>query len=134
MIWGVAGAVFTAVFLLGGGPESFASESWRVLLSAVVLGLGYVVYFAVIWWTRARGRIVADERDEHVGGRASQVALQVVLFWVFAFGIGLWLGYDSAGALPVGWAWFLAYFTVIVGLVTHSLATLVLDRSLGGDG
>jgi len=134
LVWGVAGIVLTVVFFAWGGPSEFAAESGRVAATAVALGLGYVVYFAVMWRTRGRGRVASDERDELVVGRAGQAALVAVLLWVFAVGIGLWLAYDAAGAVPVGWMWFLAYATVIVGLVSHGAATLVLDARLGGHG
>jgi len=48
--------------------------------------------------------------------------------------VGLWEAYREAGAVPVGWMWFLAYGTVIATFVVHSLATLVVNGGYGGRG
>lgn len=132
-IWGVAGLVFAATFFAAGGPTEFAAERGRVLAGAVALGVAYLAYFVMIWRTRSRGKVAADERDERVLGRAGRGALVVVLLWVYVVGIGLWVGYDAQGVVPVGWMWFLAYGTVIVGSLAHATGTLVEDGRLGGN-
>lgn len=134
VIWGVAGTVFTVAFLAGGGPTAFAAESVRVAVSAAAMGVAYAAYFGFNWLTRSRGRVEVDERDTQVVGGAAQAALIVTLLSVYLLGIGLWLGYEAAEVVPVGWMWFLAYGTVIVGSAAYSVAALVLDTRLGGRG
>ena len=66
--------------------------------------------------------------------RASQTTLVVVLVGIYAFTIGLWTAFESAGSVPVGWMWFLAYASVIVARVTSGIAVLILDARMGGYG
>jgi hypothetical protein len=135
VIWILVGAGFAAVFFGWGGPSAFSMDRTRVVGGAVAIGLGYAAYATVLLATRAsRGEVAADERDSAVGYRATIVTIVVVLVSVYGLSIGLWEAYRSAGAVPVGWLWFLAYGAVIVTFVVHAAATLVLDARYGGRG
>jgi hypothetical protein len=135
-IWMAAGVGFLWAFFAGGGPGNFPTDSLRHLAGAVALGLGFVGYWLVLWFTRQREGAPPsfDERDVAVVARANQVTLVVVLVGVFALAIGLWLEYEPAGEVPAGWMWLLAYGSVILAFVTSSVATLVLDRRTRGHG
>ncbi len=132
IIWTVAGAGFGLAFFARGGPEGYAGDSARILAGAVAIAAGYGGNLLATWLTRGRrGEVVADERDAEVVAQASRGTLVVVLMAVFALSVGLWEGYRTEGAVPVGWLWFLAYGTVITTFVVHSLATLVVDARHG---
>ena len=134
-IWSVVGVGFAVAFFAWGGPADFGAERVRVVAGAVAIGLGYVGYAAVLWATRGReGMVVRDERDQQVLARARLATLVILLVAVYALSIGLWEAYRGAGAVPVGWLWFLAYGVVIVTFVVHAAATLVVDGWLGGHG
>jgi sterol desaturase/sphingolipid hydroxylase (fatty acid hydroxylase superfamily) len=134
--WGVAGAGFGVTFFMGGGPGGFAEESSRHLAGAGALAFGFLVHWLALWSTRqkAEGPRVFDERDLHVMARANQASLVVVLVGVFALAIGLWAVYEERGSVPAGWMWFMAYGSVILAFLTSSVATLALDRGMGGHG
>jgi hypothetical protein len=136
IIWSVAGLGFALTFFLGGGVGAFPGDSGRHLAGAVALAFGFLGQWLAWWITRQRkgGPLAADERDIETIARANQTTLVVVLVAIFAFTITLWTVYESAGALPVAWMWFLAYGAVILASVTSSVATLVLDRRTGGRG
>jgi len=135
-IWTVAGAGLLASFFLGGGPTGFAADSGRHVAAAGAVAFGFFGYWLVLWITRRRrgGPPVEDERDLSVTSRANQTALIVVLVWVFAVTIGLWVAYEAAGQVPAGWMWFVAYGSVVVATVTSAVGTLVWDGRLGGRG
>lgn len=135
VIWSVAGVGFTVAFFAWGGPAEYASDRVRIVAGAVAIALGYGGYLLAMWLTRTRGdEVVADERDAAVLARASRATLVVVLSAVFMLSVGLWEGYRSEGAVPVGWLWFMAYGAVIVTFVVHSVATLLADARSGGHG
>ena len=119
---------------MGGGPGAFPEESRRHLAGAVALAFGFLGYWLVLWLTRQRkgGPPLADERDLQVVARANQATLVVVLVGIFVFTIVLWTAYESAGSVPVGWMWFLAYGEVILASVTSAVTTLILDGRTGG--
>ena len=129
-IWGAAALIFLGVFFLGGGPEGFTRTPTRVLVAAVALMLGYAGYSIMLRRTR---RTPADERDALIASRASGFALTSVLLFVFLVSIILYESYHAAGALPVGWMWFMAYFTACFGYLSHAVITLFLHRDMGGD-
>ncbi len=134
-VWAVAGAGFSLAFFSGGGANEFAADSGRHLATAGAVGFGFMGWWAALWLTRRHGgRVATDERDLHVAARAGQTTLVVVLVAIYAFTVGLWTLFEGAGAVPVGWMWFLAYASVILASLTNALAVLVLDRRLGGRG
>lgn len=119
---------------MGGGAGGFAEESGRHAAGAGALAFGFLVHWFGLWSTRQRddGPPVFDERDYQVQARANQASLIVVLLGIFALTIGLWLAHEDSGQVPVGWMWFLAYSSVIVASLASSVATLILDREMGG--
>jgi len=136
IIWMLAGVGFLVAFFSGGGPGTWAEDSGRHLAGAAALAFGFLAYWTVLWATRRKpgGPPLADERDYEIVARANQATLVVVLVGIFAFTIGLWTVYESAGQVPVGWMWFLAYGSVILASVTSAAAILVLDGRTGGHG
>ena len=135
VVWSIAGAGFFLAFFSGGGVSDFDTDSRRHMLGAAAIGFGFLAYWSGLWFTRRReGRIVADERDSQVVARASQVTLIVVLILVFLGCISLWTVHEPAGVLDVGWMWFLAYGSMLVGLITNAVMVLIFDRSSVGRG
>lgn len=135
VVWITACAGFLAAFFSGGGPAGFAADSGRHLMAACAIGFGFLAYWSGLWFTRERGgRVLIDERDLMVSTRASQATLVVVLVSVFALSVSLWTVYEAAGSVPVGWLWFIAYGTMFIGLITNSVAVLILDGRTGWNG
>jgi len=133
VVWTLAGVGFFFAFFSGGGAAEFDTDSGRHLLAAGAIGFGFVAYWTGLWLTRGRGnQVVADERDFQVVARASQATLIVVLVAVFSFSVALWTIYEAAGVLEVGWMWFLAYASMLVGLITNAVTVLIFDgRTVG---
>ena len=134
-VWAVAGVGFFLAFFSGGGAGDFADDSYRHLATAGAVAFGFVGWWAALWLTRRPGgRVAMDERDLQVAARAGQATLVVVLVAIYAFTVGLWTLFEGAGAVPVGWMWFLAYASVILASLTNAMAVLVLDGRMGGRG
>ena len=130
-IWGTAALVFLGVFFLGGGPVAFADTPLRILVSALAILLAYSTYGFMLRRTRLTP---ADERDAHIAARANETAFISVMVFVFLVSIILYESYDDAGVLPVGWMWFMAYFTGCFGYIAHAVVTLILHREMSAHG
>lgn len=136
-IWGLVALAFGLVFFLSGGAATFSDDSIRMLVAAVILAIGFIGYFSMIYLTREKSNstfLIRDERDLEIARQANETALVAVLVFVFGVSIALFLGYETAGILPVGWMWFLAYATACFGLLAQSIATLAFHRELSGNG
>ena len=136
-IWGLAGVAFGVVFFLGGGAATYAEDSIRMGIASVIIAVGFVGYFIMIYLTREKSNgkaLIRDERDLEIARQANEITLVAVLGFTFAVCIGLFLAYETAGSLPVGWMWFLAYATSCFGLLAQAVATLAAHRKMGGNG
>jgi len=136
-IWGLVAGAFGLVFFLGGGAASYADDSIRMLIAAVILAAGFIGYFSMLYLTREKSNdkaLIRDERDLEIARQANEIALVAVLVFVFSVCIALFLSYETAGSLPVGWMWFLAYITACFGPLAQAVATLVLHREMSGNG
>jgi len=136
-IWGLVASAFGLVFFLGGGPATYADDSIRMLVAAVIIAVGFIGYYSMLYLTREKSidtALIRDERDLEIARQANEVALVAVLVFVFVVCIALYLSYETAGTLPVGWMWFLAYATSCFGLLAQAVATLVLHKEMSGNG
>jgi hypothetical protein len=136
-IWGLVSAAFGSVFFLGGGAASYADDSIRMLAAAVILGAGFIGYFSMLYLTREKSNgkaLIRDERDLEIARQANEIALVAVLVFVFTVCIALFLVYETAGSLAVGWMWFLAYITACFGLLAQAVVTLALHKKMSGNG
>jgi len=136
-IWGLVAAAFGLVFFLGGGAATYADDSIRMLVAALILAAGFIGYFSMLYLTREKSNgkaLIRDERDLEIARQANEIALVAVLVFVFTVCIALFLSYETAGSLPVGWMWFLAYITACFGLLAQAMATLAVYREMSGNG
>jgi len=134
-LWGTVSVSFVILFFLGGGPETFVREKARILIAAVLFGMGYSGQLLMLYLTRDRpadGAMVRDERDEWIARHANGAAFVAALVYVFLLGIVLWEVYHERQFVPVGWMWFVAYTSSFVGMLSHAVATLVLDAGVAG--
>jgi len=137
VIWGLVATAFGLVFFLGGGPASYGDDSIRMLVAAVILAAGFIGYISMLYLTRENSNskaLIKDERDLEIARQANEIALVAVLVFVYSVCIALFLSYETAGSLPIGWMWFLAYITACFGLIAQAVATLILHREMSGNG
>ena len=136
-IWGMVSVTFAAVFFSSGGASTYADDSFRIVISALIFAVGGILYLIAIYQTREKTNgktLIKDERDIEIARQANEIALVAVLVFIFVICISLFLGYENAGYLPVGWMWFLAYITGCFGLLAQATATLIVYRKMSGNG
>jgi chromate transport protein ChrA len=135
-IWGIASVGFGLAFFLGGGAATYADDSIRMLIAAVILAAGFIGYLSMNYLTREKSNgkvLVRDERDLEIARQANEIALVAVLVFVFVVCIALFLNYETIGSLPVGWMWFLAYANACFAMLAQAVATLVMHREMSGN-
>jgi len=130
IVWGLIFIGLLLIVLLP-GVEAFADPDrslWRLLTAGIILP-GFVLN-AWLGWRSQKGRKSGelDERDDAVSLRASQATLIVVAPIVFLSTILLYEVYSGSGLVPRGWLYLLAYGTVTLVSLVHSVASLVLDK------
>jgi len=125
------------VFFSGGGAETYVQDMTRKILVAVLLGLGYLCLFLVLFLVRIKSKdkkILMDERDERIARQAIGTAFVVLGIYVFLMCIGLYEAYYKSEVMPVGWMWFLAYSSGFIAVLSRSITILILYKRMSGHG
>jgi hypothetical protein len=133
IIWGFIALIFLLVFFSEGGPETFKQDKMRIAGTAALLAAGYISYSAMLYLTRIRdesGPKLRDERDDWIASKVNSVTLIAVLLFIYIACIALWISYDDIGVVPVGWMWFLAYFSGLLAYIFHAIITLLYDSGM----
>jgi len=129
--------IASTLLIVDSGLDGLASPSGdrtRSILAAIILP-GYLIGFALIWWTRNGQRAgEIDERDKKVESRATEIATIIVLLTFFLVSIGLYDAYLDRGAVPVGWLYIMAYGTIVWVSLLHPVLRLIIDFSGTVDG
>ena len=127
----------TVLFFSGGGAETYVQDTTRKILVAVLLALGYVLLFLVMFLVRLKSKdktTLMDERDERIARQAMGTAFTVFAIYVFLMCISLYEVYNTSEVMPVGWMWFLAYSSGFIAILSRAITTLVLYKRMSGHG
>ena len=106
------------------GVDGF-TERFNFLITALMILLVMVAFFWMLYRTNKKEYIV-DERDNQIQTKATSVSLLVTTMFVFLMCIGLFLGYENSGMVPVSWMWLLAYLTFDVAYFSSSSIIVLL--------
>jgi hypothetical protein len=140
LIWGVVLVAEVTIFFSGGGPTAFLEGESKTTLTRVFISAGFIFYFSMLFLTRIRTGVqplVKDERDELIAKRAYSISFHTLLGYVFllsSFLYGFYKGIHEIKLISVGWMWFLALSSLLVGFISNAIATLVLDARMSGHG
>ncbi|MFC2156629.1 hypothetical protein ACFLT9_02200 [Acidobacteriota bacterium] len=140
VIWIIVLCGFTIVFFTGGGPEHFTENDSRVALTRIFYTVGFLVFWIMMYLTRHKKGstgLITDERDEQIQRKAyiSGFSLTVIYVSLLCFFL-YWLYKVDAGSqvLPVGWVWFIACTCVFMGFICTSVAVLIFNARMSGNG
>lgn len=140
IIWSLVMAGICIVFFSAGGADTFLDGERRVTLTRVFITVGFSAYFLLLLLTRKRSQInlpVKDERDEMIQKLALTAGFYVVIVYAFIFSTALYAFYkvySERVLMPVGWVWFLGLSCIIIGHITISASTLILNGRMSGNG
>ncbi|MBN1224621.1 MAG: hypothetical protein JXB23_15335 [Candidatus Aminicenantes bacterium] len=127
----------TIIFFSGGGAATYVQDTTRKLLLAVLLGLGYLALFLVLFLVRVKPKgqtMFMDERDERIARQALGTAFIVLAIYVVLTCIVLYEFYYSSRVMPVGWMWFLAYSSSFVAISSRASVTLIFYARMNRHG
>jgi len=140
LIWGIVSTAIIIIFFSKGGAATFLQGETRVTLTRAFWTGGMICYFLMMILTRTRSgakSLIKDERDELIEKRAYLTGFAISLTYNFLFCMFLYWFYkvyQNSKLMPTGWVWFLGLSSVSIVLVSHSIATYILDARMGGHG
>ena len=140
IIWSVVMIAIVVIFFSGGGPATFLEGEGKNTLTRVCITLGFIFYFLMFFLTRIRASdkpLAKDERDDLIAKRSYSIGFHTLLVYVFllcSFLYGYYKGYHEIKFIPVGWVWFLALSSLLVGFISNAIAYLVIDARMSGHG
>ena len=119
------------IFINHGVSGYFTDPAVRIPVAAV-FAAGALIWGAMMWLTRGRGRTPRDERDILISNRALKVQLISVFTALFVWAVSLTEIYFSAGLVPVVFPFLIFLSVIFVNLIAQAVAVLILYRRLGG--
>jgi hypothetical protein len=140
LIWSAVLIAIVIIFFSGGGPTAFLEGESKNTLARVCITVGFIFYFSMFFLTRIKSGgkpLVKDERDELIAKRAYSIGFHTLLGYVFLLCsvlYGFYKGYHELKLIPVGWVWFLALSSLLVGFISNAIAYLVIDARMSGHG
>ena len=130
-LWSAVLIAFIALFFVVSGPTEWGTDSNIKFMSAVIFGIGYIVFFFVQSKSK---KVRKDERDYLIALKSSNATLIVILIYVFLLCISIFVYYEKAGFVPVSWMWFIAYTSVFLTYIINSGIYLWYEKRIGGSG
>jgi hypothetical protein len=140
LIWSVVLIAIVIIFFSGGGATAFLEGESKNTLTRVCLTAGFFLYFSMLFLTRIRTGgepLVRDERDEIIARRAYSISFPTLMSYVFLFCGFLYVfykRYQDIKLIPLGWLWFIALSSVLVGFISNAIAYLIIDARMSGHG
>jgi len=109
------------------GPEVFLDATGRRPTTALMLGtaLAYIVGLLITSWIHRRERVVVDERDRLIMLRALGFSWIAVLTALAAWSVVLTEAYRGAGAIPPAYPYLVFFSTLMVGIGSRDIGTLL---------
>jgi hypothetical protein len=140
IIWSAALIAIVIIFFSGGGAKTFLEGESKNTLTRVCMTAGFILYFAMLFFTRIRTGgepHVRDERDETIARRAYSISFPTLLSYVFLLCGILYVfykRYQDIRLIPLGWLLFIAWSSVLVGFISNAVAYLIIDARMSGHG
>ena len=129
LIWVVATTVFLLGAFSGDGPAGLEDVSPRRNLAGAAIACGLILHFLVRIITRPRqdkpGTRV-DERDREIDNKATQISLGVTVAGIFIGCIMLHDAFQTTGAVPVNWVWFVGYSGFILSHLAWAVLSVIM--------
>ena len=116
--------MFLVVDLIIVGIDNYLNRGNFILVSMFIF-VTMVSFFLMLLHTKNEKTII-DERDNVIQQQATSIALMVTVVFVFLCSIGLFIGYENQGQVPIAWLWILAYITFTMAYLSSSFIIVVL--------
>jgi uncharacterized membrane protein len=126
IIWAAVTAGLITIFSLPDTISDWGGNRVKTILLATFFLIGFSVDLALrIGEKSQKSEYKRDERDSSIQLNAVFKSFAILLLYIFIVTMTLYIKYESAGVLPIGWVWFIAYSVIaaanlLVGIFTIS--------------
>lgn len=132
IIWLVVGVLFLIVFFGKNALSDWGDNSTKTLMLAILIGIGYSGSLVLSYiYRKRRNIIIADERDEMIQNKSMSSSFIATLVVMYSLVISIYIYYEKAGSVPVGWLWFIAYSLIFVANIISSSFSIYYHRKGG---
>lgn len=132
IMWALVAVGLIIIFSLPDTINNWGDNRIKTLLLAILFLLGFGTDFVLRLAEKSQKHgYKKDERDRTIQLEAVFKAFVVLLLYIFILAIVLYLVYENAGVMPIGWVWFLAYSTVCFANLSMGIFTYTGYRKLG---
>lgn len=132
IMWTLVAIGLIIIFSLPNTIANWGDNRTKTILLAVLFLLGFGVDFVLRMIERSRqGEYKKDERDSKVKYDAVVKSFVVLILYIYILSIVLYSKYENAGAMPVGWVWFIAYSVVTAANLFVGIFTIIGYKKQG---
>lgn len=110
------------------GVDNFINRTNLLITSGCILLTG--IGFAYMLYATNKKNAIIDERDDQIQLQATNIGIILTTMFVFILMIGLFIGYEEEGQVPVSWMWFTAYTTSVFSFFSTSSIIVILYRRI----
>jgi len=130
--WSIVAISMIIIFTNHGTIDNWGDNTTKTVLLAFLFFVGYATHFTTLLIEKSkRWGFKKDERDLAIQSKAVNIGFIIVLLYIFILSISLYIKYETAGTMPVGWVWFIAYSTVVIANLSVTVPSLLLYRKQG---
>ncbi|HKK95333.1 MAG TPA: hypothetical protein VJ916_03285 [Anaerovoracaceae bacterium] len=122
--WAAVAIVMVIIFSNKNAILNWGDNQIKTILLAVLIAFGLFMDL-VIRTIIKRGRQL---KENQINYKNLNVEIIATLLYIFIIIITLYIYYESAGAVPVGWLWFIAYSTIVFVDITFGVCDLLFNQ------
>ncbi|MCK8058391.1 MULTISPECIES: DUF2178 domain-containing protein [unclassified Fusibacter] len=130
--WLLIGIILLLVFNQEGVVEQWGDNQNKTLLVASLFIFGFSSDFILRLIEKSkRHGFSRDERDQLIQSKAMNFGFILTLIYVFLVTITLYVKYEDAGLMPVGYMWFVAYSTIVIANLSMGIPSICYYKKQG---
>jgi len=130
--WSTVAIGVLLVFTRPDTIQNWGDNRTKTLLLALLFLIGFGTDFVVRLMEKSkRFGFIKDERDREIQHKSLEIGYVGIILYIFVLTITLYAIYEAAGALPIGWVWFIAYTTIVTANLIAGITSLFMYRKHG---
>ena len=130
--WSIIALCMIIIFSMKGTIENWGDNKIKTILLALLFLLGYGGnMLLMILEKSSKWGFKRDERDQLIQYQSLSRAILILILYIYTVSIILYIKYETARFVPIGWVWFIAYSSVVVTFISSGYTSLYLYRKQG---
>ena len=132
IMWTLVAIGLIVIFSLPNTISDWGDNTAKTILLAILFLFGFGVDFVLRMVERSQKESYKkDERDSKVQADAVFKSFAVLILYIYIVSIALYVKYEGAGVMPVGWVWFIAYSVITAVNLMVGIFTIVGYKKQG---